>query len=448
MRVTVVIPTYNGSDLLKQTLLCLAHQDPDSPDFEVIICDDGSQDNTKQTVCSFEDRLDLRYCYQPDLGFRAGAARNMGISLAKYEVCVLLDTGVLVGADFIRSVSQFHTRYRGSVCLGIVHGISQADKHPQLVRLLRPMAESDHPERCLTNRMLSVYPDARQKMLYDKYANDLNRIHAPWLYYWTCMTSLETSLFEEVGLFDESFVGWGHEDLELGYRLWKAGIPFRSDSKVRALHLPHEQYTDKNRESYENILRMYTLHQEFPVEVWYTLWTVSMPYNSSDTIDHFVKVAPSVPRDYPNLEYVTDQLPQGKRLLIGGFSPELAARVKADEVFTIETERPSRLAEQLPSGKVFNRIGLAALMQEKTYSTVIITDIWKAYPSELLRLLLNEALRIAEDVYLIDQPDVVLESGILRGSSRLPDEFSMGPVDQTAEYALYQVSKVPLLNQV
>lgn len=182
MGVTVIIPTYNRSDLLERTLVCLKHQEADNSLFEVIVCDDGSSDDTKEVACSFESYLDLRYCYQKDLGFRAGTARNMGLHLAQHEICVYLDTGVLIGADLILNIIHFHNQHEGTIGLGTVHGMNQKDDQDPIAKYLQSIALLEHPEACLRNPILKAYPDSRQTQ-FDFYENDLDRSSAPWSFF-------------------------------------------------------------------------------------------------------------------------------------------------------------------------------------------------------------------------------------------------------------------------
>jgi hypothetical protein len=82
LRVSVVIATYNAADLLAETLGHLTRQTLPSTAFEVIVGDDGSSDGTEAVVRSFADRLQIKYYFQEDRGFRAGAARNGAARLA------------------------------------------------------------------------------------------------------------------------------------------------------------------------------------------------------------------------------------------------------------------------------------------------------------------------------------------------------------------------------
>ncbi|MEV8443404.1 glycosyltransferase family A protein [Actinosynnema sp. NPDC051121] len=96
LRCTVIVPTYNRRRLLGLTLDSLARQDLPRDRFEVLVVDDGSSDDTAAVVRGFEDRLDLRYFYQPDEGYRVARARNVGIRHATGEISVFVDSGVLL----------------------------------------------------------------------------------------------------------------------------------------------------------------------------------------------------------------------------------------------------------------------------------------------------------------------------------------------------------------
>ena len=58
--IPVIIPTYNRCQLLEYTLDSLANQSIDKSDFEVVIVDDGSSDDSFKMVKTFEDRINLR----------------------------------------------------------------------------------------------------------------------------------------------------------------------------------------------------------------------------------------------------------------------------------------------------------------------------------------------------------------------------------------------------
>ena len=86
---SVVIPTYNRADRLKTCLESLEKQTFTS--FEVLVCDDGSTDNTVEIIKQFTDKLNLIYLWEPNSGGPA-KPRNNGIDKAKGEWICFLDS--------------------------------------------------------------------------------------------------------------------------------------------------------------------------------------------------------------------------------------------------------------------------------------------------------------------------------------------------------------------
>lgn len=84
---SVIIPAYNKGDLVRKTLASALDQT--FKDYEVIVVDDGSTDNTADIVKEFTDPRVI-YHYQPNSGLPA-AARNKGIALSKGRCIAFLD---------------------------------------------------------------------------------------------------------------------------------------------------------------------------------------------------------------------------------------------------------------------------------------------------------------------------------------------------------------------
>lgn len=96
--VSVIIPTYNYGHLIAQTLTCL--QEQHHSDWEAIIIDDGSADDTEEVVNAFTS-TDHRFSYikQPNQG--VSTARNAGLALAKGNYIQFLDADDLLSKDKI-----------------------------------------------------------------------------------------------------------------------------------------------------------------------------------------------------------------------------------------------------------------------------------------------------------------------------------------------------------
>lgn len=90
VKASIVIPTYNRADFIQQTIQSVLDQT--YKDFEIIIIDDGSKDNTKQIVedCIKKTPDKISYFFQENKG--VSAARNFGIDKSKGEFIVFLDS--------------------------------------------------------------------------------------------------------------------------------------------------------------------------------------------------------------------------------------------------------------------------------------------------------------------------------------------------------------------
>ena len=86
---SIIIPTFNRSIDLKRALTSLKYQLYKY--FEVLICDDGSTDNTPEVVADFSNDLNIKYIKIANSG-RPSIPRNLGITQAKGKYIAFLDS--------------------------------------------------------------------------------------------------------------------------------------------------------------------------------------------------------------------------------------------------------------------------------------------------------------------------------------------------------------------
>jgi glycosyltransferase involved in cell wall biosynthesis len=236
---SVIIPTYDRAELLRRTLDSLVRQDLPRAEFEVLVVDDGSSDHTAEVAGSYSDRLDLRYFFQPDEGWRVAQARNVGLAAAAGAVCVMVDSGVLLHSGCLRAHLSSHRQADGPVAVvGYAYGF--ATEGAEAVEMIRTLDEGVHDPDAVIEllRRTGRWPDVRE-LFYAKYADDFAGLPAPWIVYWTCNVSAPTDRLRAVGGFDEQIRSWGGEDLELAYRLHLDGVRFVLNRSASSIHYPH-----------------------------------------------------------------------------------------------------------------------------------------------------------------------------------------------------------------
>ena len=145
-KVSVIIPTYNRADMIGDALGSLIHQT--SGDWEAIVVDDGSTDDTEAMVSRFADGR-IRYVYQANKGLPG--ARNTGIRNATGEYIAFLDSDDLFLPDKLELQSQALDQ---SPDVGLVaSGYAEVDVHLNVLREVRNW--HGHPQLGLTDWLQS-----------------------------------------------------------------------------------------------------------------------------------------------------------------------------------------------------------------------------------------------------------------------------------------------------
>jgi glycosyltransferase involved in cell wall biosynthesis len=243
VRISVIVPTYNRCDLLRRTLETLSGQRFPADEFEVIVTDDGSSDETAEVTRSFATRLPLRYIFQEDRGFRAAAARNAGARIAAAPVLAFLDCGTLAGPDFVRShLAANSAAAGGHVVLGYCFGYRPIGETHGAGATLAELDPAGAVRRFGDD---PLFRDIRHPV-FAAAGFDLGRLAAPWFLFWTMNCSMRADTFWAAGGFDENFTTWGVEDIDLGYRLFDRGVRLVLSRDAWTVELPHERRLKSN----------------------------------------------------------------------------------------------------------------------------------------------------------------------------------------------------------
>ena len=114
MRISVIIPTHNRADTLKNTIDSILPLRAEAY-FELIVVDNNSSDHTENLVKSYGD--DLKYVFEKSTSFTK--ARDAGASNALYEILLYLDDDVLVRPGSFSKIVDVFTRH---IDCGVIAG--------------------------------------------------------------------------------------------------------------------------------------------------------------------------------------------------------------------------------------------------------------------------------------------------------------------------------------
>lgn len=245
MLISVIVTTYNRPDALSAVLRALLDQT--DANFEVVIADDGSAAPTRAAIATFRNQPHapglkrLVHAWQPDDGFRASAARNLGVFASQGEYLVFLDGDCLPRPDFI-------ARHRLLAEPGF------------MVSGSRVLLSESFTKQVLAN---DAQPPVHQRglgyWLAQRLAGNTNKVvpllHFPntglrhyravkWNRIKSCNLAVWRNDYVAVDGFDESFVGWGHEDADVVLRLARHGVRRKGGAfSTEVFHLWHRENT-------------------------------------------------------------------------------------------------------------------------------------------------------------------------------------------------------------
>jgi glycosyltransferase involved in cell wall biosynthesis len=224
MKATIQLCTYNRAQLLERVLDACFEQTVSSGDYEVVLVNDGSSDDTPAVIARAEARATCQFTVvsQPNGGL--AKARNAGLARSTGERIILIDDDVLPLPNFVEEHLRSHARHPKAIVRGAAITVENLEDLPPPVWSLRDYSGN---------------------------------------YFWTTNVSVPLATLREVGGFNETFAEYGWEDIDVGLRLRFAGV-----KAVFNRHALVYQYKPRPRATdVEKMLRQARAHARTAVQL-------------------------------------------------------------------------------------------------------------------------------------------------------------------------------------
>lgn len=240
---TLIIPVYQNRTYLKLILDSLENQT--YKEFEIIITEDGCCELMNKFIKEYMTKSDLKLTHitQQDYGFRKALAVNRAIKLAKNEMIIFIDGDCIVHKCFIES--YYKAKDLGDIFIG---------RRLRLGKKITNKAlnynkyEFSFLELILSDSVKKEIKETIYFYGYGRKSKNLTLLGANF--------AMKKSLLLKINGYDEDYVGYGCEDMDIELRAIRAGGKVVSmKNKAIVYHLWHEEKKDRNEEAQINYKR-------------------------------------------------------------------------------------------------------------------------------------------------------------------------------------------------
>jgi len=233
LKASIIVPAYKAEKTIQKCLDSLLSQSLKKEEYEIIVVDDGSFDNTQKII---EENYQGKVLYIKQENQGPAAARNKGVEFAKSSIIVFTDSDCELETKWLEEmISPFEDNQ-----IGGVQGIYRTKQKKIVAQFVQYEIESRY-----------------RKMSSKKYIDFLG----------TYSSAFRRNIFLENKGFDRNYLIASGEDADFSYRLEKKGIKFLFNQKAICYHLHPE-----------------SLFKYFKVKFYRGFWRVPLYKNHKDKI--------------------------------------------------------------------------------------------------------------------------------------------------------------------
>lgn len=245
--ITLVITMFNRIEMLRNILLSVSTQTLKVN--KIIIADDGSEQDPSDILEEFAQRLSIPIIHvrQENTGFRAARSRNNGIRAADDGIIIFADQDVVFTPGYFEHL--YNNMRHGQFLVGYLLRLDERQSQDVSAEMV---LSGDYSSLIRDEQIAEVRGQHRKERIYEWLYKFHLRPIGPKLRSGIC--AVYKSDVELVNGFDEGYLGWGHEDDDLGWRLYAAGVHGRNvfdrEYSLHQFHPPHREPGERVNKNY------------------------------------------------------------------------------------------------------------------------------------------------------------------------------------------------------
>lgn len=337
---------------------------------EIIIVNDHSQSKNLHIFDRFADSVQIVHT---DRKGNRGYNRNFGACYANNAYLLFVDGDIIFLPNAILSMRE--SMERGSIgAVGNV--VCSSNTIPQMnlvtgVDYLN-LVQTELSWEKIVN--LGLLYDQRQRLIFDKIA-----LNSVWEYFYTAYCAVKKDVFDEIGGFETSFIGWGAEDDELGYRLHLRGN-LEYNQSAYGVHAPHMRNLYQCLLS--NRINLYRFLAKFP----------SNEIELHMTFGNSIKIRLA-------LDYIKERLIASKTSIFD--FQYIKNCIYINELTDSYPHGYVRFYDDKFNSHILELFGIALPFKNHNFKIAFCTENLFIYPEPFFVAILSEMLRVACEVRII-----------------------------------------------
>lgn len=261
VKYSFVIPTYQNKLYLRNALEALNNQAGFSGnDYEAIVVDDGSNDDTWSFIQGVNKNYELKYIYlERNKNSCRSRARNYGWRIAEGRYIIFIDADIIVKENHLAELERCFRINSDLVVIGTRFNLPETIPY----------------ENIFDEGVLDKYKSFsdRTGLLEDRHyalemlSYNLSVYRFPWMMVFSCNMALKKEKLQEINGFDENFKKWGAEDIDVGYRLFLKNEKIVINPRLEVFHQYHKSANDGTEESQESTRYLMSKHKGLFMDV-------------------------------------------------------------------------------------------------------------------------------------------------------------------------------------